>query len=90
MSEKALVVVNEFEFDKPSTKDAAEFMKKLDREGRVTIVVSDDNVNALLSFRNLPKVRIITATESNTYDFIDNSTLVFTKPALDFAQEVLS
>lgn len=90
MAEGVVTVVDGFDFDKASTKAAASALASLGITGRVTVVVGDDDINALLSFRNLPKVRIITATESNTYDFVDNTALVFTKPALDFVGEVLS
>ncbi|MCL2150615.1 MAG: 50S ribosomal protein L4, partial [Coriobacteriia bacterium] len=61
----------------------------LQLEGRVTLIVGDDDVNAFLSFRNLQQVRILPASEINTYDFIDNQRLVLTKAALDRVEEVL-
>lgn len=90
LSEGVITVVDAFNFEKPSTQAAAAALAALGIAGRVTIVVSEDDINSLLSFRNLPKVRVITASESNTYDFIDNTAVVFTKPALDFVGEVLS
>ncbi len=90
LSEGVITVIDAFNFEKPSTQAAASALAALGIAGRVTVVVSDDDINSLLSFRNLPKVRVITATESNTYDLIDNTAVVFTKPALDFVGEVLS
>ena len=45
--------------EKPRTKDAVAVLKALGLEGRTTIVIPDDDVNAYLSFRNIPKVNVI-------------------------------
>ena len=85
-----LFVVDGFNFDKPSTKAAAKALEVLGCKGRVTVVVNDEDVNSFLSFRNLEKVRVIGASESNTYDLLDNGSLVMTKDAVEYVQEVLS
>ena len=85
-----LVVVDAFSFEKPSTKQAAEVLKNLGLEGRVTVIVPDDEVNTFLSFRNLSKVRVIGVSELNTLDFIDNKALVLTDAALTRIEEVLA
>lgn len=89
-AEGALHVIDGFGFDEPSTKRAADILAKLGIEGRVTVVVANDDVNAVLSLRNLPKVRVITASEANTYDLVDNTAVLFTKPALTWLEEVLA
>ena len=85
-----IVVVDQLSFEKPSTKQAAEVLKNLGLEGRVTIIVPDDEVNTFLSFRNLSKVRVIGVSELNTLDFIDNKALVLTDAALTRIEEVLA
>ena len=85
-----LFVVDGFNFDKPSAKSAAKALEALGCKGRVTVVVNDEDVNSFLSFRNLEKVRVIGASESNTYDLLDNGSLVMTKDAVEYVQEVLS
>ena len=89
LAEDKLIVLDEFEFDNPSTKQAAEVLKALGITGRVTIVLPDNDINAFLSFRNLPKVRAIAVAEANTHDFIDNNALVFTAVSLKRIEEVL-
>ena len=90
LADGELVVVDKFEFEKPHTKDAVAALKALGLEGRTTIVIPDDDVNTYLSFRNIQEVRIIPATEINTYDFIDNKALVLTTGALEYIEEVLA
>jgi large subunit ribosomal protein L4 len=88
-AEGVLHVIDEFSFEKPSTKEAVATLKALAIAGRVTIVLPDNDVNTYLSFRNIPKVRVIAVSESNTHDFIDNSALVFTSASLKRIEEVL-
>lgn len=87
--DEELFVIDGFGLTEPSTKQAAGILKSLGIEGRCTVVVANDDTNAILSLRNLPKVRVITAPESNTYDLVDNVSLLFTKPALEWLEGVL-
>jgi large subunit ribosomal protein L4 len=95
LSDKAssgdLLVVDSFGFDKPSTKQGAATIKALGLEGRkVTVVVGIDDVNVVLSLRNLPKVRVITTSEANTYDLVDSTAVLVTKSALEYLEGVLA
>ena len=90
LADGEIVVVDQLSFEKPSTKQAAEVLKNLGLEGRVTIIVPDDEVNTFLSFRNLSKVRVIGVSELNTLDFIDNKALVLTDAALTRIEDVLA
>ena len=90
LADGEIVVVDQLSFEKPSTKQAAGVLKNLGLEGRVTIIVPDDEVNTFLSFRNLSKVRVIGVSELNTLDFIDNKALVLTDAALTRIEEVLA
>lgn len=85
-----LVVVDAFSFEKPCTKEAAAILKSLELNGRITLVIADDDINTYLSFHNIPAVRVLAASEANTYDFIDNKALVFTSAALSRIEEVLA
>ena len=90
LADEVLHVIDGFSFEKPSSRQAAEILKSLGIAGRVTIIVPDDDVNAILSFRNLPKVRVITASESNTYDLVDNTAVLISKSSLSYLEGVLS
>jgi large subunit ribosomal protein L4 len=90
LADGELFVVDAFNFEKPSTKSAAAALKALGLERRTTIVIADDDVNAYLSFRNIPTVNILPVAAANTYEFVDNKALVFTADALKRIEEVLS
>ena len=85
----ALTVIDSFGLTEPSTKDAAAILAALGVEGRTTVVVANDDAATIKSLRNIDKVRVITASESNTYDLVDNKSLVVTKPALEYLEGVL-
>jgi len=89
LKDDELMLLENVDFEKPSTKDAVGAIKALGLDGRITFVVADDDVNAFLSFRNISGVRIIPLSEMNTYDFIDNRKLILTKAALTRVEEVL-
>ncbi|MCL2756546.1 MAG: 50S ribosomal protein L4 [Coriobacteriia bacterium] len=89
VADGVLIVVDEFDFETPSTKQAAEALKAIEATGRVTVILPDNDVNAFLSFRNITGVRVLAVSEANTHDLIDNGTLVFTSGSLKRIEEVL-
>lgn len=91
LAEGDLFVVDMFDFATPSTKAAAAMISALGLTGkRVTVIVPNDADAAILSFRNLDRIRIIMASEVNTYDLIDNAALLFCSESLSWVEEVLS
>ncbi len=90
LADGELIVVDGFNFEKPSTKLAAAAIKALGCEGRTTVVIDDDDVTTYLSMRNLPRVNVIPVTAINTYELIDNKALVVTAAALSRIEGVLA
>jgi large subunit ribosomal protein L4 len=89
-AEGALIIVDDFGLGEPSTKMAASILKDLGIEGRATVVVNNEDTAAVKSFRNIEKVHVITASEANTYDLVNNTSLVFAQPAVEWLEGVLS
>ena len=90
LADGEVLAVEDFKFEKPSTKQAVAALNALGVTGRATVIIADDDVNAFLSFRNIRTVRVIGASEINTYDFIDNKVLVLTEAARTRIEEVLA
>jgi large subunit ribosomal protein L4 len=78
-SEGKVVVVDDWSFDSPRTKDGKAALAALGLEGRVLLVVDRDDAATALSFRNLPEVQLIAPGELNAYDVLCNDWIVFTK-----------
>ncbi|ACV22642.1 50S ribosomal protein L4 [Slackia heliotrinireducens] len=89
LADGQLMVVEDFKFEKPCTKEAVAFLKANGLDRRTTIVIPNDDVNAYLSFRNIPKVNVISVGEANTMELIDNKVLVLTASTLKRLEEVL-
>jgi large subunit ribosomal protein L4 len=90
LADGELTVVENLEFEKPSTKQAKAMLQAWGLQGRTTLVIDSGDVNTYLSFRNLEKVEIITAHMMNTYDFLDNKNLVLTEKAVEYIEGVLA
>ena len=90
LADGELTVVENLEFEKPSTKQAKAMLAAWGLTGRTMLVIDSGDVNTYLSFRNLEKVEIITAHMMNTYDFLDNKNLVITEKALEYIEGVLA
>ena len=90
LADEQLIVVDKLEFEKPCTKDAVAVLKALEVEGRCTIVVNDENVNAFLSFRNIPTVDIVPSGDENVYELLDNKFLIFEEEALRKLEEAMA
>ena len=84
-------VVDEFKFEKPCTKDAVALIKALGLEGkRICVVIGNEDIEAFLSFRNIPEVNILPVGDINTYELVDNKALVIAEPCLARIEEVLA
>lgn len=80
-----VVVVSEWDFASPSTKEAVAALAALGVEGRALVVIGSDDLTAARSFRNIPSVHVITPGELNTYDVLVNDYIVFTSGTLPSA-----
>jgi len=88
---KNIVVMDNFEFDQPKTKDFSAVLKALNLDGKKAVFVMDgQNNNVYLSARNLSRVKIVTNTSLSTYETMNASKVVFIKGALEEFEANLS
>nr|WP_322625156.1 50S ribosomal protein L4 [uncultured Flavobacterium sp.] len=89
--ESNLVVVENFEFDAPSTKKFINVLKALGLENKKSLfVLGDSNNNVYLSSRNLKASSVITTSELNTYAVLNAASLVLLEGSLAGIEETLS
>ena len=81
-NEGKIVVVDEWGFKAPKTKDAVVALTKLGIDGKALVVVDIEDTNAIRSFLNLQQVQLIERGELNAYDVLCNEYIVFTKATL--------
>ena len=77
-----VALVDQWSFEAPSTKAAVAALKALALEGRVLVVLSEDDFVADRSFGNLPEVQTLLVGELNAYDILVNDWIVFTDETL--------
>jgi len=78
-----IMVVEEFDFDSPKTKNFKEVLKSFDLENKKsTFVFVNPNKNVYLSSRNLPNSRIVKGLNLNTYEIMNAGKLVLTEPSI--------
>mgnify|MGYP001792794066 FL=1 len=81
---KSLVVVEDFNFEAPKTKDFVSFLTSLGIENNKSLVVlGGANDNVYLSSRNLERSEVINSSELNTYKIVNANSIVLTESALE-------
>ncbi|WP_422860820.1 50S ribosomal protein L4 [Flagellimonas sp. S174] len=87
---KSLVVVEDFNFEAPKTKDFVSFLTSLGIENNKSLVVlGGANDNVYLSSRNLERSEVINSSELNTYKIVNANSVVLTESALEGIQSNL-
>ncbi len=86
-----LIVLENFEFDTPSTKNFINVLKALGLENKKSLfVLGDSNKNVYLSSRNLKSSAVVTSSELNTYGVLNANSLILMESSLDVIQDNLS
>ena len=84
-SGKVMVLEGGFGFTEAKTRQAVALLAALGFDGRVLIVVTRDDEDAVKAFRNLQGIQLVLAEELNAYDVLCNDWLLFTEETLPTA-----
>ena len=83
VKDESIMVVEDFTFENPKTKNFAELLKNFKTEGKKLLLVTTNvDMNVLLSSRNLPRVKVIQASDLNTYEILDAGRLLLTESSV--------
>jgi large subunit ribosomal protein L4 len=89
--DNGIVLVEQFQIEKPSTKQYSTILKNLNLSTGKTLVVIPENNQALyLSSRNLPNSKVVTATDLNTYDILHANHIVLFEDAVKNVENTLT
>ena len=87
--QKAVYILDEINFDKPSTKQASDLINRIIPEkGKKLLITSCNNQNIVKSFSNLDDVNMDSANRLFAYEVLNCKYLILTSDALKMAQEV--
>ena len=80
----AILVVEDFSFETPKTKDFKAVLKALGLEDKKSLIVlGEQNNSVYLSSRNLQGSEVVTNTELSTYKIMNANSVVLTEGALE-------
>ena len=89
--ENNLVVVENFDFDTPKTKNFVTVLKALGLEDKKSLfVLSGANNNVYLSSRNLTRTQVINGSDISTYGVLNAGKVVFTEGSLEVIESNFS
>ena len=89
-SEQSLVVVDEFNFEAPKTKEFVKVLDAVKAGGKVLFVATEEDDATILSARNLQYVKIVYPQGINVYDIVNVDTLLVSEAALKTIEEVFA
>ena len=89
--EANIVVVEDFSFEAPKTKDMETVLKALRVQGKkVLFLVPKHDSNILKSGRNIPRLQILEAAKASTYEIADSAVLVLQKSSVDIVEKTFA
>ena len=89
--EQAIIVVEDFNFEAPKTKEVLAIAKNLKVDGKkLLFVMPETNKNVYLSARNIQGTNVTTAAQLNTYGVLYADVLVVTEKSLEVIDAVLN
>lgn len=89
--QNAIIVVEDFDFEAPKTKQGVALLNNLKVEGKKTLfVLPEVKKNVNLSVRNIQRVEVMTASALNTYKVMNANVLVMTEDAVKMVDETFN
>lgn len=89
--ENGIIVVEDFNYEAPKTKQFIELMKNLKVEGKkVLVLMPADDKNVYLSARNLQKAEVMGAAKLNAYKTMNADVVVMCESAVKTIDEILT
>jgi large subunit ribosomal protein L4 len=85
-----VALVESFSLETPKTKDFIAILKNIKSTGKTLFVIPAANDNIVLSGRNIPKVKVATATDLNTYDLLNAERVVLVEESVNIIENLLS
>jgi large subunit ribosomal protein L4 len=89
--ENSLVVLEDLSFEAPKTKNYIALLNGLSLSDKKTLLVlPEENKNVFLSSRNLPKAKVVTVNDVNTYQLLNADHLVLCEGSVSKLETILS
>ncbi len=85
-----ITVVDGFQMEAPKTQEFAQILKNFEfQKKKILLVLDETNKSVFLSTRNLQNVRVLNASELNTYQVLWANKMLITEDSLKQIEEIL-
>ena len=89
VQDSQIIVVEDFNFEAPKTKDFINIAKNLKVDGKkILLVLPGQNKNVTLSARNIPYAQTMVVSDINTYALMNSNAVIVTESSLDFINKI--
>jgi len=89
VKDKGLTIVEDFSFEAPKTKNFSELLKNFQLTGKKTLlVIHQPDEKLILSSRNLKRVKILMASDLNTYEILEANQLLITESSIKEIEKI--
>ena len=89
VQDSQLIVVEDFNFEAPKTKEFVNFAKNLKVDGKkILLVLAGQNKNVTLSARNVPDANTMVAADINTYVVMNSNAVILTESSLELVNKL--
>ena len=90
MASKSILVLDQFSFDKPSSKKCVKMLTDLGINSTKSLLISESkNNNLLLSSKNVEKVSVLNSDELNIYSLMNANKIVISEAAIKKIENIL-
>lgn len=91
VKDNSIMVLENIVFDAPKTKNFLALLSGLSLSDKKTLLVlPEENKNVYLSSRNLPKAKVVTVNDVNTYQVLHADQLVICEGSVSMLETILS
>ncbi|MBQ1712537.1 MAG: 50S ribosomal protein L4 [Firmicutes bacterium] len=88
VADNELIVVDEFKFAEPKTKEMVKVLESVGAKGKTLIVTAAADENVMKSAANIPGVKVSQVGQMNVYEIVGHTNLILTKDAAEKIEEV--
>ncbi len=86
-----IIVVEDFDFEQPKTKNFVEILKALNLNGKKTLLLTNGTLkNVYKSGKNIDRVSIVEANKASVYELLNNQILMLQKSAVQLLESTFN
>jgi len=86
-----IVIIEDFNFDAPKTKNFVDLLNKLQIKGKRTLLLTNGTQeNVYKSGRNVERVNVLEANKASAYDLLNNQVLILQKSAVNLLESTFN